>query len=227
MEVKIYGLYDPTDINENIRYVGKTIQSLKKRLQGHIDESIKNNPSTYKKNWINSLLSRNIRPKIKLLEICEESNWEQRERYWISNISNLTNLTLGGECPDVIKTPIIRYSIDGVKEHYYEKIEDAARDLNISRGIINSALQRNPKGGFGGGFLWRYVSEGDTPFIEPYISSKNSIVMIIDLQTKERKLFFSLKEGLEYFNIKRVGNINRCIDNKIPYKNRYFIKLIN
>ena len=55
MEVKIYGLYDPTDINENIRYVGKTIQSLKKRLQGHIDESIKNNPSTYKKNWINSL----------------------------------------------------------------------------------------------------------------------------------------------------------------------------
>ena len=51
--------------------------------------------------------------------------------------------------------------------------------------------------------------------------------MIIDLQTKERKLFFSLKEGLEYFNIKRVGNIDRCIDNKIPYKDRYFIKLIN
>lgn len=227
MEVKIYGLYDPTDTSESIRYVGKTIQNLGKRLQGHIDESIKNNPSTYKKNWINSLLNRGIRPKIKLIEVCEESNWEQRERYWIANIHNLTNLTLGGECPDVIKTPIIRYSIDGVRECYYEKIEDAVRDLNIPRGVINSALQRNPKGGFGGNYLWRYVSEGDIPYIEPYISSKNNITMIIDLETKERKLFFSIKEGLEYYNIKRVGNINRCIENNIPYKGRYIIKQIN
>ena len=29
MEVKIYGLYDPTDTTESIRYVGKTIQNLK------------------------------------------------------------------------------------------------------------------------------------------------------------------------------------------------------
>ena len=133
MEVKIYGLYDPTDNTESIRYVGKTIQSLGKRLQGHIDESIKNNPSTYKKNWINSLLSRNIRPKIKLIEICNESNWEEKERYWISNIQNLTNLTAGGENPDVIKTPIIRYSINGVREHYYEKIywAELCEDLKL------------------------------------------------------------------------------------------------
>lgn len=34
MGIKIYGLYDPTDNTESIRYVGKTIQSLNKRLQG-------------------------------------------------------------------------------------------------------------------------------------------------------------------------------------------------
>lgn len=227
MEIKIYGLYDPTDNTKSIRYVGKTIQSLNKRLQGHIDEAVKNNPPTYKKNWINSILDKGYRPQIKIIEICQENNWEERERFWISNIQNLTNLTAGGECPNVIKTPIIRYSIDGVKEKYYEKIEDAVRDLNISRGVINSALQRNPKGGYGGGYMWRYAIYGDISYIEPYISSKESVIMIIDLQTKERKLFFSLKEGLEYYNLKRVGNINRCIENKIPYKNRYFIKQIN
>lgn len=227
MEVKIYGLYDPTDSTMSIRYVGKTIQTLKKRLQGHIDDSVKNNPSTYKKNWINSLLKKGIRPKIRLIEICTEENWEERERFWISSINNLTNLTAGGESPDVIKVPVTRYSINGVKEKDYEKIEDAARDLNISRGVINSALQRNPNGGYGGGYIWRYSLLGNKEYLEPYISHKDKIVMIIDLQNNERRLFFSLKEGLDYFNIKNCGNINRCIKDKIPYKDRYFIKQIN
>lgn len=224
--VIIYGLYDPRK-KDLIRYVGKTTMSLKKRLQGHIDESRNIKSPTYKKYWIQSLLKENIRPEIKIIEECSEEIWQEREIYWISQFTKLTNTTIGGEDTGIMNVAVIRYTINGIFDKIYESIESACSDNNLERGVINSALQRNPEGGYGGGFLWRYAMYQHKNFIEPYINPKNKIHRIIDLQTNESKLFENLKEGLEYFNIKRVGNINRCIINKVPVKKRYFIMQIN
>ena len=72
MEIYIYVLKCP--ISEKIRYVGKT-NNLKRRLQSHIDYSINSKKKKRHVNyWILKLLKEGLRPKIELLETCDEKN---------------------------------------------------------------------------------------------------------------------------------------------------------
>jgi hypothetical protein len=43
------------------------------------------------------LTEENIEPIIIELELCNENNWIEREKYWIKQYNNLTNLTTGGD----------------------------------------------------------------------------------------------------------------------------------
>lgn len=83
----------------NIRYVGKT-NSPKKRLYSHISEAKKGIGRRYVLNWIHSLLSKSLIPSMEIIEICNESNWQEKERYWVeyyrSIIPNLCNNADGG-----------------------------------------------------------------------------------------------------------------------------------
>ena len=98
MKILIYKLIDPT--NNEIRYIGKTKNSLKKRLYEHLT---KRNlvPKTHKNHWIKQLLKLGLKPKIETLEITDINNWEGREMFHIKKLRdngvNLTNLTDGGD----------------------------------------------------------------------------------------------------------------------------------
>lgn len=95
-KVKIYKLIDPR--NHEIRYVGKTIHSLNRRLIGHIDSARRFKNYLY--NWINSLAALDLKPIIELIEEVDESVWEEKEIYWIQyhlDIGcDLTNYCKGG-----------------------------------------------------------------------------------------------------------------------------------
>lgn len=96
-KVYIYSLNDPDTLQ--IRYIGKT-GNLKKRLYSHITEAKRSKGRRYVLNWINSLLSSNKKPIINIIEECNDSNWQERERYWVSYyreiIPNLCNNADGG-----------------------------------------------------------------------------------------------------------------------------------
>lgn len=223
---KIYGLID-SRYPSTIRYIGKTKMSLKKRLQAHIDESKKGQSFTYKTNWIRNLLSQNIKPIIILIEECSVTNWQERERYWISKLDNLTNTTEGGEVIGYTTEVVYKYNLYGKFLKEYSSIDEACLDNNLKRGVINSALQRNSEGGCGGKFLWRHGKHIKLNLIPPYKNPKTKIIKVIDVHLNKEFLFFSLKEALINLNIKRSGNINRCIVNNVWYKNRYFFEWIN
>lgn len=91
----IYGLYSSKD--DIIRYVGKTKYMLSKRLREHINGALLRNCKTHKDNWIRQTYNDGYNIEIKLIEECDDSIWEDREKFWISSIENLTNLTEGGE----------------------------------------------------------------------------------------------------------------------------------
>lgn len=96
MKVYIYALKCP-NTNE-IRYIGKTVQKLNARLNGHL--SLKPNDNTYRANWIKSLKGNNKKPLITLIEECTNIDWEEREKYWIAEYSktcNLVNCAKGGQ----------------------------------------------------------------------------------------------------------------------------------
>ena len=91
----IYGLYDPRD--GELRYIGQTIQPLRRRLKGHCNET----PRGHKSNWVRSLLSLGLKPDIRLIR--EASCLEDLDRLEDEIISemrsagaNLTNIENGG-----------------------------------------------------------------------------------------------------------------------------------
>lgn len=54
----------------------------------------------HKDNWILQLVDADMRPKINLLEtVPEGGDWAERERHWISQHTNLTNVSDGGDGP--------------------------------------------------------------------------------------------------------------------------------
>lgn len=97
--VKIYTLEDPR--NGQIRYVGKTKQTLQMRYYSHVSFYKLQREKSHKNSWILQLLKLGLKPIIKLVEEVNESEWQDTEMYWISQLKvwgyNLTNMTKGGE----------------------------------------------------------------------------------------------------------------------------------
>lgn len=77
----IYGLYSTDD--GVIKYIGKTKYMLSKRLREHINGALKRNCKTHKDNWIRNVYSNGYKIDIELIEKCDDSIWEEREKYWI------------------------------------------------------------------------------------------------------------------------------------------------
>jgi hypothetical protein len=85
----IYALIDPRD--KRIRYIGIAVD-VKIRYRAHL----RDNYQSPKANWIKSLASKGLKPKLKILEVTIDRN---RELFWIKKYGrdNLLNLTDGGE----------------------------------------------------------------------------------------------------------------------------------
>lgn len=97
-KTKIYKLVDPRD--GRARYVGKTIVSLRQRLNSHISRSKENKTPSQK--WIYELKKIGLVPKINLIEKVEAGeSWEDKEKFWIKNFrelyGDLLNLCIGGK----------------------------------------------------------------------------------------------------------------------------------
>ncbi len=96
--VSIYSLCDPD--TKEVRYVGKTVSSLKERLRGHL--KCREGEGHHRVNWIRKLLRDGRQPLIELLETVQaQDNWQVKEQYWIEKLrrdgARLINATLGGE----------------------------------------------------------------------------------------------------------------------------------
>lgn len=97
--VTIYALAHPK-LPDVIRYIGKTGLPLSGRLKYHLYDLKPHRPKCHRRSWLRSLVNSGIRPIIWPLEICQESEWQNREKYWISffkPLGMLTNTTPGGE----------------------------------------------------------------------------------------------------------------------------------
>lgn len=118
----IYSLKHP--ITNEVRYVGKTT-SPNRRYKEHI---YKLNKTDHKTNWIKSLLLDGLKPIMCIIEECI-GEWEDREKYWITQFNNLTNLSDGGgKCSmsDEVKEKIRQANLGKVlSEETKAKISEA------------------------------------------------------------------------------------------------------
>jgi hypothetical protein len=98
-EISIYALIDP--LTDEIRYVGRTVNKLSRRLGEHINTSLRGKiKNTAKREWIEWLLSQGARPSIKLLEVGNQRNFKELEKKWIAKLrptGRLLNIKSGGD----------------------------------------------------------------------------------------------------------------------------------
>lgn len=91
---KIYTLSSPDD--DIVRYVGKTVKTLRDRLTGHVSEKRINHRTC----WIKSVVNKGVEPKIELIEEVSNDKWQESEIYWIAQFKawgfDLVNNAIGG-----------------------------------------------------------------------------------------------------------------------------------
>lgn len=121
----IYTLSSSSD-PDNIRYVGKT-NDLNDRLRRHVGKYYLENDISYKNNWIKSEISKGNSIIISELESVDETNWSNREQYWIEQLKQwgfkLVNTTIGGEGIELTKEIIKRRSETIIKNNSETKRE--------------------------------------------------------------------------------------------------------
>lgn len=99
--VYIYGLFD-TRVGM-IRYVGKTVVSIERRRDLHINESIRKQDRknrNHKICWILKVLREGSNVGVRMIETCNMNNWISREKHWIKELktsNRLVNTSSGGK----------------------------------------------------------------------------------------------------------------------------------
>lgn len=191
---KAYVLIDP---NTNIpRYVGVTINSIRQRFSGHMND-INNRPdlNKHKTAWFKKLLSGGMLPRIEqIAEFDSELEMLNFEKEYIrlhKKEYKLINQTNGGESisyrahsrESILKKSrtrsIVQYNILGEKIAEYEMIEDVRREYNLKKKAcshITACCKGIRKHAYG--YIWRYKNEplGDLSNLNPRSLFFNKLV---------------------------------------------------
>jgi hypothetical protein len=227
--IHIYCLKDP--ITNEIRYIGKTIQDPLKRYCSHISQSKNNRKKDYCHCWIKSLLNKNLKP---ILEIIENTTDITRESFYIFKYKSnkLTNFTNGGELGNIglhwkinpakvkpkYEKKVFVYDTNG-KYKEFKSVKECSKELNeypktISKLSQNKILTKDGK-------IVSYIKLETVNFNEyKYRRYSN-----IDLYYNNNKIktFYSAKKLSEYFNLD-ISTICKYIKNNIMYKEYSFKK---
>lgn len=237
-EYKIYAISDP-DTNI-IKYIGVTTRTLKERLYQHLYNA-RNKRLQISAKWIWSLLKVDKLPVISLVETCTETNWEEREKYWIAYYGKqLHNQDPGGRgvvfknkksnlSSQMAKYKCV-YQLDnkGVIINKFDSVMMATKFFNgkshsnipnVLKGRVNTAY----------GFYWCYCNEykqyKKRVFIKPPTCTGK--VIATNIITNKSKQFKSATDAaIQIFGLKNCSlGVNRAAKSGKVYKDYKFERL--
>lgn len=153
-QVAIYELLDPGTLDK--RYVGKSIH-INMRYSQHVN-GYRLNPTCHADYWKLSLIRREVKPILQIIEIVSEEFWIERERFWIKQRRfegwNLVNSTDGGEggsgykhTQDALRRMRLAHLDKPLTEEHKKKISQShlgKRHTSETREILRQA-QYTPK----------------------------------------------------------------------------------
>ena len=186
-QVKIYTLSGP----KGVRYVGKTVQSLKARLFSHKYEKGNNRKCT----WLKSLKAKGIEPTMELLELVYEDGWEETEIYWIQQFKDwgfdLVNTQLGGGIDGQQSNKSVQQLDKDTGEIIatFESVIKASLATGIHDSSIGSVCNGNNKSA--GGYKWKHTDDKDyvfTPYVKTLINASsvsNSAILLLAISSSD------------------------------------------
>jgi group I intron endonuclease len=212
-EVIIYTLAHP--ITDEVRYIGKTYQSLTKRLADH--HFCKHNK--HKTNWLKGLKQKGLTAKIEVLEIVYSDNWVDEERFYITYFRflgfRLLNICDGGE--GITFTQEIK---DKISKSNTGKIRSRETKERLSR--LNKIGANGTKGRPHSEEHKRYlsiklkghaVSESTKPLISASLFHKRKAIIQLDMDGNILKEWPSITQASEITQVSK-GHIIKCCKEK-------------
>lgn len=236
-KVFIYALTEP--ITHEIRYIGKT-NNLYERYYMHLQELQEPTKKHYhSKNWIRELFSRGYAPKIEVLETCNQSNWQEREMYWIEFYkrlgTNLTNMTKGGDGGAMLGKPSPKrmkvdiYKINGDFVQCCDSLAEAELITNVHNGKIAAICKRKRRSGKGYVFRYKGDSFEYNSKIQYNLEFMHKEVLEVDNNLTILNTFKHAQIAANFYNIDR-SNISFACNHPIKQngelrvcKNRHFV----
>jgi len=226
--VKIYTLSHP--ITNEVKYVGKTVESLNERLRKHLHKKDK----TYRYNWIISLKKEGLIPKIELIEECDEIDWRWNERYWISQFRTwgfrLVNLCDGGLGSNGMKhtkeaIEKIKKSSIGNKNRLGKTFSDESKNkirlgnLNKKRSRVSVEKMIKTKTGLSTGIGRKHTNEHKENISKGVIMIKGKPIQQFDLNMKLIDEWESISLASKTLKIPNSNIVNVCKGNRKTAKN--------
>lgn len=139
MTETIYCLKDP--VSEITVYIGRTKRTLAERLTNHLYDTLHKE----KYEWVQSILSKSLRPTICELEVVPLEESAQREQYWIdkflSDGHNLLNQEMGGKRTGSGRKPVEEKAAPVTIYIYPSRIESLGGKDEVQR-IMKEAVDR-------------------------------------------------------------------------------------
>ena len=232
--VKIYTLSHP--LTNEVRYVGKTVESLEERLRKHLSRY----DNTYKSKWIFFLKRKGLTPNIELLDECSLDDWHWLEKYWIAQFKcwsfRLTNICEGGRGCDGYKHSDVTKKLMGEfhkgkkyrlgKTLTKETIEMIRKkNLNKKRSLEAIENMRNSRLGLSVGVGRNHTITHKDNISRGMILTKGKPVSQYDLNMNLIENWKSISMASKTLKIPNSNIVNVCKGNRKTAKN--FIWMYN
>jgi hypothetical protein len=176
--MKKVNIYCIEDIND-LKYIGSTTQSLNQRLNNHITKKRNDNPITSKKlNLYNCIIYE--------LEICDECDRNEREKYWIENTECVNKNKPGGQTEEELREK---------KKIYTDKNKEKKRLYDKQRRILQKEKLKKQKEEY------RNKPENklrQQEYMKEYMR-----------KNKEKKRLYDKQRRLRYLNKKKILSNNK------------------
>lgn len=243
MTNKIYNFYTLSALSskDNVRYVGVTVKTVEQRFYQHrycAKNPKKRGLPVHK--WMWSHYEKGDDIIVTQIDSCEESEWQQREQYWIKfykdNGFDLMNIDKGGNgvitlekrtkdsiqrSIDGHEKPVIALYKDGSFFKEYSSIKEATKELGLkSKSSISNVLRGKSKSS--AGYLWVYKDNynvNNQYTYNPIYKGTTIYEFDIDgllLNKYPSKKYFDSIKGFS------LNGITSAIENKSVYHDHYW-----
>lgn len=222
--MKKYKVYILFAKDLKIKYIGITSRDLSQRLTEHIDHSLSSDePNTYKRNWIRSVLKLRDYPNIRCIKSFDDyesaANLEEllilkyKEKHKLTNQvyrDNRSNRLIG-----IRSKKVYVYSYKGELIKKYPSIKTAGDEM----GIYFSTIKKCITGEYKHAKEFQFSHEiKDMPDLTGYSKGSSIPIELIDNQTGASIRFRSSKECKEQLKLPNVGTSAKHIRGSINKK---------
>lgn len=182
------------DNPERIRYVGVTSKTIPIRFSQHKYNALhEDHRSMPVSKWMYSVYKKGGEVKYQEIDSCPESEWEDREKYWVAyyreRFPDLLNLQSGGagvvtknmrnasgrqRSIDAHKKPIAAYDLEGNELFRFNSLKEAADHFNVKSTTIHNAVDGFKKNGQPRkaiGYVWKYLEKEEIEYAPKYKNS--------------------------------------------------------